>query len=97
MEGRVEMPLHEYNKLHQANIDLEHDLEAAQVLQENLLDYQERLEKAIIRLIAAESNYGKYGWILREKFSDLVSIMDLWEYDFSKLEPEPTTTEVPNE
>lgn len=60
---------------------------------DNLLQYQERLEQAVIEYIAKQTEYGRCGWMLREEFGPLVNIMNLHAYDWSKHRPNPITSD----
>lgn len=69
------------------------NLEPAQTTIENLMQYNERLEKAIIECIARESEYGRCYWMLKDKgrFGKIVSILNLEGYDWESLCPDPIT------
>lgn len=67
------------------------NLEQAQTTIENLMQYNERLEKAVIETLAKRCEYGESMYMLdSEPESKLVSILCLHEYDWAKHKPQTT-------
>lgn len=56
----------------------------------NLMEYQERIEKAIINHIAVDTDYGRYSWRLQPngEWYDLISILNLHDFDWESLRPQ---------
>ena len=72
-----------YNSLFEDSIELKQ----AESTIHNLMLYNERLEAAIIDYIAKETHCGEYDWKLRGEFADLISILNLHEYDWAQHKP----------
>lgn len=79
-EEIVTISISRYDKLKEDSFALEQ----AESTIHNLMAFNERLEKAVIEHIAEATRGGKYDWKLNSEFADLISILNLHEYDWSK-------------
>lgn len=70
------------------------ELEQAQNVETNLVNYIDRLEAAVIEYIKKESHYGIYDWKLTGEFKEIISILNAEGYDWSKGKPEEDTEEL---
>lgn len=70
----------EYKEL----LSAQFELEQMTSLQDNLVNYIERVEKVIFDLIRKETNHGEYDWKLRGEFKDIISVLNAHEVDWTE-------------
>lgn len=54
----------------------------------NMVDYLDRVEKVIFDYIKKETEYGEYTYLLKDKFADIISVLNAHEVDWSEGKPQ---------